>query len=166
MTGMWLEDDEELFRAMAVAVWEAAAVPPRLVKAARAAYAWRTLDAELAALAYDSARPASSDLLAAGQPALREDTALLRYLTFVATDLTVEVEVGDGRLLGQIMPPCPGELEVWTAESAGGFTAIDALGCFSVAPVPTRAFRLHVRTAAGTRVRTAWIRLTDDAPAG
>ncbi len=166
MTRMWLADDEEFLRAVKGAVREAAAVPPRLVQAARAAYAWRTLDSELAALVYDSARSTSSDLLAAWQPALREDTALLRYLTFVAMDLTVELEVGDGRLLGQIVPPCPGELDVWTAESAGGCTAIDALGCFSVAPVPTRAFRLHVRTAAGTRVRTAWISLTDDAPAG
>lgn len=166
MPDNWLVSDDELRQAVKEAVLEAQTTPPRLVHAARAAYAWHTLDAELTALAYDSALLTSSALPVASQPALREDEALLRYLTFVATDLTVEMEVDDVRLLGQIVPPRPGRLEVWTAESTGRCIGIDAFGCFCISPLPARPFRLHVRTADGTRVRTAWIRLRDDAPTG
>ena len=166
MPEKWLPADDELLQTVREAVRDAPTVPTRLIQAARAAYAWRTLDTELAALAYDSALLTPSALPLTSQPALREDEALLRYLTFVATDLTVEMEVDDAKLLGQVVPPRPGQLEVWTAESTGRCIAIDALGCFCVSPLPARPFRLHVRTADGIRVRTAWIRLKDDAPTG
>jgi hypothetical protein len=89
--------------------------------------------------------------------------AQLRNLTFVATDLTVEVEVNDGRLMGQIMPPGPGRVEVQTAGGAGTTAEIDAVGCFGICPLPPAAVRLHVRTAEGISVLTAWIVLGDDA---
>ena len=43
----WTDDDEELWRELRTAVHESDAVDPRHVAAARAAFSWRTVDAEL-----------------------------------------------------------------------------------------------------------------------
>ena len=55
MRGGWTRDDAGLERALAEAVLAAREVPPQFRVAARAAYDWRTLDAELATLARDCA---------------------------------------------------------------------------------------------------------------
>lgn len=48
MTGCW-DSDEHLLADLAEAVLAARKVPPRLVDAGKAAFAWHTVDAELAA---------------------------------------------------------------------------------------------------------------------
>jgi hypothetical protein len=146
-------DDTELARELAEAVREARAVPARFAVAARAAYGWRTLDAELATLTHDS--PAVPGARRAG----REDVAALRDLTFVAPDLTVEVQLGAQRLLGQVVPPGPGRAELQTLAGDRVPVPIDPLGCFSFRPAPRGCFRLHLRTAAGARVVTVWVRV-------
>ena len=102
MRGGWTRDDAGLEWALTEAVLAARAVPPQFRVAARAAYDWRTLDAELATLTRDCATVPWTRRTG------REDVAELRDLTFVAADLTVEVELGAERLLGQVVPPGPG----------------------------------------------------------
>jgi hypothetical protein len=84
-------------------------VPDRLVQAALDAYAWRTVDAELAELVFDSL--ADRDEAAVVRGRQQE-----RLLSFRASGLTIEVEVtvvGPARrLIGQLVPPQTAEVEV------------------------------------------------------
>ena len=83
-------------------------VPDRLVQAALDAYAWRTIDAELAELAFDS--------LADQDAALVRGQQQERLLSFRASGLTIEVEVTAAgparRLIGQLVPAQRAEVEI------------------------------------------------------
>lgn len=84
-------------------------VPDDVSEAARASYAWRSIDDELARLSYDSLLDA--DLLAG----VRAGGAAGRQLTFEALRLVLEVEVTDGRsrsLTCQVVPPQSASLEL------------------------------------------------------
>jgi hypothetical protein len=155
VTSPWWSDDDELLAAVGDALEAARAVPRDFVEAGKATYSWRDIDAELAALTYDSAldqRPVRA--------MTRAEPATLRSLTFTSTSarLTIEIEVTDDALLGQIVPPQPGGLEVHTADGRSGTAAIDQLGYFAVRPIPSGSFRLYCRTA-DANVLTAWITL-------
>ncbi|HEY7145099.1 MAG TPA: hypothetical protein VH637_12715 [Streptosporangiaceae bacterium] len=152
---MW-RDDDELLAALAGAVREAQAVPREFVEAGKAAYAWRTIDAELAALIFDSAAGAApgAELAPAGT---RAEPAVLRGLTFTSARLTIEVQIGADGLLGQIAPPQPGEAEVQLATGTQDVVAIDPIGWFALRPAPGVAFRLRLRTRAGEDVLTCWV---------
>jgi hypothetical protein len=144
----WLEDDEALLDALAEALRADSDIPDSFREAASAAYAWQDIDAELAALIYDSAR-------AEREPALtRAEPAGLRALTFSARRLSVELHLSDGALSGQVVPPQPGEAEVHTARGGTGAVPIDEVGYFRLAAVPTGPFRVHIRTADGASVLT------------
>jgi hypothetical protein len=146
--------DDELLGALAAAFREADAVPRDFVEAGRTAFAWHGIEAELAELAYDS--DLQRDDLAA---LTRADTAVLRALTFVSAELTIEIEVTQGALLGQIVPPQPGEVGIRTRSGRRSDVPIDEVGCFAVHEVPAEPFRLHCRTSAGCEVRTTWVTL-------
>ena len=90
--------------------------------------------------------------------AVRSETASIRALTFTSTQLSIELEVTEGSLLGQIIPPRAGTLEVHTM---AGMTAtpVDEIGCFVVEPIPSSPFRLRCRTGNDTDVLTGWITL-------
>jgi hypothetical protein len=154
MASQWWSDDDRLFAELRDALRAARVVPRGFVEAGKAAYAWHGVDAELAALTYDSAL--DEQFLAAAN---RAEPAPLRALTFASPELTVELEVTDDALLGQLVPPQPGELEVRRADGSAITVPIDELGCFVVRPIPAGAFRLHCRTADGSAVLTDWITL-------
>ena len=120
--------------------------PPEVLHAAREAFIWRTVDAEIAALTYDSLLDdAPAGVRAAAQP---------RILTFEADGLTIEVELdatpSGRRLLGQVVPPQPATLELHVGGVEPGVGAevvtaeADALGRF-VLPLPDRHRRAHLR---------------------
>jgi hypothetical protein len=143
-------DDDQLLAALKDAVAARQAVPARFVEAARNAFSWRDIDAELARLAYDSA----SDLdVMAG---LRSGSASVRVLTFAAGPLTIELEVADGALLGQVIPAGPGTVDLRPPVGLALRTAVDDLGCFRVCPVPAAPVRLSYRGTAGTSLLTGW----------
>jgi hypothetical protein len=147
-------DDDQLLSALDNALRSARAVPRELVEAGKAAYAWHDIDAELAALTYDSA------LESRHAPAVtRAEPAPLRTLTFVSAQLTIELEVTDDALLGQVVPAQAGALEVRLANRQIITAAVDELGWFVIRPVPAASFRLHCRTASGASVQTDWISL-------
>jgi hypothetical protein len=99
-------DDGALIAALRVAVEARAAVPAAFIEAAGNAYAWHNIDAELASLAYDS-------LLDDGRAAaLRSEAASVRALTFQSARFSIEVEIADGALFGQLVPPQPGTAQV------------------------------------------------------
>jgi hypothetical protein len=147
-----VRDDEELLAALGEAIRAREEVPEWFVETGKNAYAWHNIDAELAQLTYDS--DSDRDAVAA----VRSETASIRALTFTSARLSIELEVGKGSLIGQIIPPRAGTLEVHT--TAGVTTLpVDEIGSFAVEPIPASPFRLRFGTTDGIDVLTGWITL-------
>ena len=145
-------NDEQLLVALGEAMKARAAVPAWFAETGRNAYAWHNIDAELAQLTYDSRTDA--DAMAAA----RSETATIRALTFTSAHLSIELEVANGSLFGQVVPPQPGTLE--TRTKAGMTTSpVDETGFFTVAPIPPAPFLLRFGTTDGAYVMTGWITL-------
>jgi hypothetical protein len=162
MAVQWWGDDDSLLASLRDALSEAAAVPRAVIEAGKAAFTWRDgkaafaghdIDAEFARLIHDSARDASREELAA----TRSEPAPLRYLTFTSAEFTIELEVTADALLGQIVPPGPGEIEILPDKGLAVTTAIDEVGCFAIRPIPPGSFRLLCRIPTGANVLTGWI---------
>jgi hypothetical protein len=144
-------DDDQLLAALADAVRARRAVPYAFVEMGKGAYAWHHIDAELAQLIYDS----GTDRIAA----VRSEMASVRALSFASAHLSMELEVAEDCLLGQVIPPRAGTLEAQTAAGASTKTTVDEIGCFAVDPIPASPFRLRFRAADGTDVLTGWVTL-------
>jgi hypothetical protein len=154
----WWTDDSELLARLRDALGTARDVPHAFIQAGKAVYRPPDLDAELAALIYDSECERVGD--SAREPALtRADTAALRALTFASSGLTIELEVTDGGLLGQVVPPGPALVEVQVQDGTTSEFVADALGCFTVDPVPRLPFRLRCRIGPHVDVLTSWLSL-------
>jgi hypothetical protein len=147
-----VRDDEELLAALGEALRAREAVPGWFVETGKNAYAWHNIDAELAQLTYDSSR--DQDAVAV----VRSEAASIRALTFTSARLSIELEVAEGSLVGQIIPPRAGTLEVHTTAGVTS-SPVDEIGCFAVAPIPANPFRLRCRTEDGADVLTGWITL-------
>ena len=147
-------DDEELLAALNEAMKARRAVPEWFVEMGKNAYGWHNIDAELAQLTYDS----DSDRDRGRAAAVRSEAASIRALTFTSARLSIELEVGQGSLLGQIIPPRAGTLEVHTTAGVTS-SPVDEIGCFVVDPIPSSPFRLRCRTEDGADVLTGWITL-------
>jgi hypothetical protein len=146
-------DDEELLAVLRQALAERQAVPPEFVEAAKNAFAWHNIDAELAELTYDSSRDAEL------APSTRAETASIRALTFTSAHLTIELEVTHDSLLGQIVPAQPGTIKVQLRDGAESTVPADRIGRFTIRPMPTGTFRLHCKTSADADALTGWITL-------
>lgn len=147
-----MHDDEELLAALGEAIRAREQVPEWFIETGKNAYAWHNIDAELAQLTYDSSRDRDA------AAAVRSEAASIRALTFTSGRLSIELEVGESTLLGQIVPPRAGTLEVHTATGVAS-SPVDEIGCFSVTPIPASPFRIRCRTEDGADVLTGWITL-------
>ncbi|MDT3439388.1 MULTISPECIES: hypothetical protein [unclassified Pseudofrankia] len=178
------DDDVRLLLDLGGALDAASAVPTRIADIGRAAFVWRTVDAELAELTFDSATDAAGrpggadpggeaeaggeagsaggerDTLPDGALAgTRASVARLRAMTFTASDLTIELEVADDGLVGQVVPAQPGLIELRSRDGAAAQAAeADAVGWFVLRPRPTGTFQLHVRLSGTDRreIVTEW----------
>jgi hypothetical protein len=144
-------DDDELIVALRQAVQAREAVPPDFVAAAKSAFAWYNIDAELARLTYDSTLDAELAL------AIRSEAASIRALTFTSAHLSIELEVAGDSVLGQIIPAQTATIRVQPRTDPETEVVADEIGCFSIRPIPAGPFRLHCRAAAGLDVVTGWI---------
>jgi hypothetical protein len=147
-----VRDDEELLAALGEAIRAREEVPEWFVETGKNAYAWHNIDAELAQLTYDSSR--DRDAVAA----VRSEAASIRALTFTSVRLSIELEVTESSLVGQIIPPRAGTLEVHTTAGVTNLP-VDEIGSFAVEPIPASPFRLRFRTTDGIDVLTGWITL-------
>jgi hypothetical protein len=143
-------DEGELLAALCEALHAREEVPEWFVETGKNAYAWHNIDGELAQLTYDS----HGDRERAA--AVRSETASIRALTFTMATLSIELEVAETSLLGQIIPARAGTLEVHTTAGVTS-SPVDEIGCFAVDPVPASPFRLRCRTEDGADVLTGWI---------
>jgi hypothetical protein len=158
--------DDALLAELAEALRAEREVPGSIVEAGRAIYTWRSIDAELAELSrarltYDSF---VDDAAVQGDEAglllvTRSETAALRSLTFAADDLSIELEVTDDGVLGQLVPPQAAAVEVVTPDQDRVEVPVDDVGWFTIRPVPRARFRLTCRTTGGLTVVTDWISL-------
>jgi hypothetical protein len=131
-------------------------VPEQVDEAARAAFTWRTIDAELAELTRDSlleAEPAAG-IRGNGGP---------RELSFESERLSMELEVTDlgsqgRRLVGQLVPPSTAAIVV---EHSGGRveTEADELGRFVVDGLRPGVARVRCRVGDGAEIETEWTHL-------
>ena len=143
--------DETLLAALREALAAREAVPAAFVEAGKLAYAWRCIDAELAQLTFDSLRDA--ELTAS----TRSESASIRALTYQSARFTIEVEITDGALLGQLIPSQGGTAEMQTQAGHISASSIDEVGCFAIEPKPDSPFRLRVRNEGQPDVVTGWL---------
>ena len=148
---MW--DDEQLLALLKEALQDSQAVPSDFIEAGKNAYAWHGVDDELAQLSYDSDR--DRDAVAG----VRSEAASIRALTFTSANLTIELEVGENALLGQLVPTGEGTIDVQTRAGDVATVSVDEVGCFPISPIPPSPFRLRCRIASGPSVVTGWITL-------
>ena len=134
-------------------------VPPEVTAAAKASFTWRTIDAELAALTFDSSSQSAE------MAGVRGGEHGPRALTFEYEDVVVEVEVDngvDGRtVVGQIDPPTVEWVEVHQASTGEPMRLeADARGRFRARGLGAGPFRLLCRFRSGARfpmLLTDWV---------
>jgi len=144
-------DDDQILAALGDAVRAGQAVPDGFVEMGKGAYAWHQIDAELAQLTYDSGTDRTV--------AVRSEAASIRALGFTSAHLSMELEVTEDCLLGQVIPPRAGTIEAQTRAGVSTETTVDEIGCFAVDPIPASPFRLRFRAPDGTNVLTGWVTL-------
>jgi hypothetical protein len=144
--------DDQLLATLADALRRADPVPEHVLVGARGAFTWRTIDAELAELVFDSAVETTGVRSA--------DTA--RQVTFQAADVEIEVMViddGERRIVGQLVPPSQATVRLTSGDSVAE-TASDELGRFTFAGVRPGPVRMSVLDSSGTPlVQTEWVLL-------
>jgi hypothetical protein len=139
---------------------------PVLLDQARLAFSWRTIDADLAELAYDSladlevmAAVRDGSLVGSGPRLLGFGTELAGEEDGLAIEVEVSVERGRQTLVGQLMPPTPATVSVQRFGASAEATAVvaaDDLGQFRIDPVPSGPVRLRIDI--GTRIiETSWV---------
>ncbi len=128
-------------------------VPDEVTAVAAAAFSSRTIDKELASLTYDSlVDDAPSSVGAPGQA---------RHLTFVASGVSVEIDVDVDGLRGRLVPPTAADVEL-RGPGAGARVVADESGRFSVPAVPTGPVSLRCQRApadASSPLVTDWVTL-------
>lgn len=146
MTRLPIDDDELLDRLRGLAAVQDP-VPASVLTAAKGAFALRTLDDELADLLFDS-------LLDEALVGIRGNAS--RQLAFGVRDMTIDLDVDDEGLVGQLSPSGPTVIEL---EMLGGSVTgeVDELGRFFLTR-PTGPFRLRVGVD-GHQVTTEWVNL-------
>jgi hypothetical protein len=123
--------DDQLLAELREAVAEAGQVTDRQREAARAAFTWRTVDAELAELLHDSALESA---------AVRGDDSA-RTLSFASGPLTLEVEIDGDTIMGQVVGAAAESVLVQRSIADDHPLVVDASGFFrldGVAPGPVR----------------------------
>jgi len=150
---------ERLWRVLAEVVGAVDPVPPEVLQSGRDSFAWRTIDAELAALTYDSSSEPAAAAVVRGPEAPRQ-------LTFEAPELTVGVEVtvlgAHRRLIGQLVPAQRALVTVRHQQGSAVAVEADELGRFRADDVPAGLCSLRCQLGglqAGTPVVSDWVLL-------
>ena len=146
-------DDDRLLTDLADALASAGTVSERVRESAKAAWTWRTVDAELelASLLYDSSTQDADAVL------VRDSSPdAPRTIAFEAEHLSVEFEVTAAGLVGQLIAPQPGEITLSTPAGEHSHATADEAGCFLLPPPPPGPVRLSARTQ-GASVVTDWV---------
>ena len=137
MNSPW--SDDELLRELAAALREEP-VDDSIIRAGQGAFAWRTVDADLILLELDSSATA-----AAGAQVRAGESAAPRTLAFHGEQLSVEIEIDEAGIVGQLTPPQPGRVTLLTAVGQEASTQADEVGCFAFPSPLSGPVRLDCR---------------------
>jgi hypothetical protein len=146
------QDDDQLMAELAAAVAEEAEVSDRRRAAARAAFTWRTVDAELAELLHDSALDVGA--------AVRSGSDGPRTLSFRRAAVTLEVEVDGNTVLGEVIDEndddaAPATVTLQRPDAEDRTVEADASGFFRFDGVEPGSVRFVVARA-GWSLTTPW----------
>lgn len=125
----------------------------RLIRAAQAAFTWRTVDADLEILSLETE-------LTVGDAALVRDAGrgAPRVVTFHGERLSVEIEIDDDGIVGQLTPPGPARVTLVTPDGPRTVADADEVGCFSLPAPPSGPMRLDCQRDS-ERFLTEWTTL-------
>lgn len=152
-TNDWLFDDEALLDELRAAVTGDPPPSERMLAAARGAFAWRTIDADLQRLTV------SSDSLLTGAHLVRSTaTAPPRRLLFEGGAVGIDIEIGEQSVTGQVLPAQSGTMELVASTGKRCRAQVDDFGCFVVGRPADGSISFRFTTA-GTGFRTDWITL-------
>ena len=140
--------DDELLRELRDALQEPS-VDERHIRAAQAAFTWRTVDADLEILGLET------ELAPAGAAQVRGSPGSPRMFTFHGERLSVEIEIDEDGIVGQLTPPGPARVILLTTDGPQAATGADEVGCFSLPPPPPGPMRLDCQRGAD-RFLTEW----------
>jgi hypothetical protein len=147
--------DDELLDRLRVVTDEVDPMPEMVLASARAAFALRTLDADLAELVRDSAEEERGGLIAVRGEG---DVRLISFETgAVAVELQVTERGALRDLVAQVSGVDIGRAEVETPTSRYPTALEDSL--VSVDGVPAGHMRLHLHTTQGRDLVTSWVRV-------
>jgi hypothetical protein len=143
-------DDAALLARLAAALEVDDAVPAHVRAAARGAFTWSTIDAELAELTTDTwERPLAG---------VRHGGSDERELAFQADDVEIELLVHGGperRVVGQLLAAGPATAELERPDGTTVDLGVDALGRFSATGLHDGPLRIVVHLA-DRRIHTEW----------
>ncbi|MGL4742822.1 MAG: hypothetical protein ACRCXL_00330 [Dermatophilaceae bacterium] len=142
------DDDDALAGDLADAVGGDREIPAQWRDAARGAFAWRTVEDDLLRLADDGALVGAA-VRGAAEP---------RVLSFGGADLTLEIEVNEQRILGQVLPPRACVLTMESPQQPPRSTSTDGSGLFVLDRTDQGAVRFGVETEGAIRC-TEWVLL-------
>jgi len=142
--------DDELLQELRAALQEEP-VAESVIRAAQAAFTWRTVDAELELLSLET-----SDALAAGTLVRGDGPGEQRIFAFRGERLSVEIEIDGAGIVGQLTPPRPGQVTLMTTEGPQATAQADDVGCFTLPPPAPGPVRLDCRLGSG-RFVTEWV---------
>jgi hypothetical protein len=147
------EDDRQLLDELRRVVAVGDPVPDDVIAAAKASFTWRTIDAELAELAFDS--------LLDGDAVLVRGTDQPRLLTFEGSTVTIELivvtEAGDRKVIGQLVPEQRATVEIDHGRGTAS-AVVDDLGRFSAAGLGSGPMRVRVTPDTDPQVtQTDWV---------
>jgi hypothetical protein len=143
-------NDDELLQELAAALQE---LPPAesAVRAAQAAFTWRTVDADLELLSLEAGSGVAAGTLVRGNGSGSPHT-----LVFHGERLSVEVEIDEAGIVGQLTPPQPGVVTLVTAAGPQATAQADEVGCFTFPPPAPGPLRLDCRLGADHFI-TDWV---------
>lgn len=143
-------EESSLIDSLRAGLIESDPVPEDVIAFARAAYTWRTLEAELATLDFDSAE--------SGDEVGVRSSATLRMISFQAGQWMLDIEFDEAaeRLLGIIAPETRFRVDVHTS---GTFftTESDEAGRFRADGVGRGPLSLVLYLPGGQVVKTQWV---------
>jgi hypothetical protein len=121
-----------------------------MIRAAQAAFTWRTVDADLEILCLETE-------LAVSDTAMVRDSgqASPRVFAFHGERLSVEIEIDDAGIVGQLTPPGPARVTLLTPDGPQAAADADEVGCFSLPAPPPGPIRLDCQRG-GERFLTEW----------
>ena len=143
--------DDELLDELGAALREGPA-DEDIVRAAQASFAWRTVDDDLELLYLDEGAELADVALVRGG----SGPGAVRTLAFHGERLSVELEIDEAGIVGQLTPPQPGHVTLVTAEGPQATVEADEVGCFTFPPPPSGPVRLDCRMGAD-RFMTEWV---------